>query len=253
MKIVIIGSGNTATVLGRKIQTSGHDILQVMGRNESAVTGLAQELRCTPNTDPANIDRSADLYIIAIADKALSQVHEWIQLDKKMVVHTAAAVSKDALRKVSRNYGVLYPLQTFRKEQREVPEIPFLVDGNTADDCALIQDFAGTLSQKVFVADDATRLKMHVAAVFVNNFTNHLYVLAADFCRKEQMEFSMLLPLIEETARRLEELPPLASQTGPAMRNDTGTIQMHLQVLTDHPVLRRMYEEFTASIRSFGQ
>ena len=250
MKIVIIGSGNTATVLGRKIQASGHAILQVMGRNKSTTSELAAELQCTAATDPVSIDRGADLYIIAIADKSLPQVHEWLQLDKKMVVHTAASVSKDVLRNVSRNFGVLYPLQTFRKEQKYLPEIPFLVDGNTPDDLALIQDFADSLSSRVLVADDATRLKMHVAAVFVNNFTNHLYVLAEDFCRKEQMEFSLLLPLIGETARRLEELSPQASQTGPAMRNDGETIQRHLQVLSKYPALKKIYEQLTENIKA---
>jgi predicted short-subunit dehydrogenase-like oxidoreductase (DUF2520 family) len=141
-------------------------------------------------------------------------------------------------------------LQTLRKEQIHIPEIPFLVDGNTADDLALVQDFAGTLSSRVLVADDATRLKMHVAAVFASNFTNHLYVLAEEFCRNEKMEFSLLLPLIEETARRLEELPPQASQTGPAIRNDKETMQRHLQVLADHPALKKIYEQLTESIRS---
>ncbi|HEX6181205.1 MAG TPA: DUF2520 domain-containing protein [Chitinophagaceae bacterium] len=248
MKIVIIGSGNTATVLGRKIHASGHAILQVMGRNKSATSELAAELQCAATTDPGSIDRGADLYIIAIADKALPHVHEWLQLDKKMVVHTAASVSKDVLRNVSKNFGVLYPLQTFRKEQKYIPEIPFLVDGNTPDDLALIQDFAESLSSRVLVADDATRLKMHVAAVFVNNFTNHLYVLAEDFCRKEQMEFALLLPLIGETARRLEELSPQASQTGPAMRNDDQTIQRHLQVLSEYPALKNIYDQFTKSL-----
>ena len=248
MKIVIIGSGNTATVLGRKIQTSGHAILQVIGRNKATTSELAAELKCTATTDPGSIDRGADLYIIAIADKALPQVHEWLQLDKKMVVHTAASVSKDVLRNVSRNFGVLYPLQTFRKEQKYLPEIPFLVDGNTPDDLALIQDFADSLSSRVLVADDVTRLKMHVAAVFVNNFTNHLYALAEDFCRKEQMDFSWLLPLIGETARRLEELSPLASQTGPAMRNDSETIERHLQVLSEYPDLKNIYDQLTKSI-----
>ena len=125
MNLVIIGSGNTATVLGRKIIASGHTILQVTGRNEASVNTLATELQCQPNTDPQGIDHSGDIYLIAIADKALAQLHEWIQLDKKMVVHTAAAVSKDVLRNLSKNYGVLYPLQTLRKEQKQIPEIPF--------------------------------------------------------------------------------------------------------------------------------
>lgn len=246
MKVVIIGSGNTATVLGRKIRSAGHTILQVFGRNEPAVSLLAETLGCKGST--TDVERSADLYILAIADKALPQVHEWLQLDKKLVVHTAAAVPANVLQKVSRNYGVLYPLQTFRKEQTEIPSIPFLVDGNSPDDLALVQDFAASLSNKVIVAGDELRLRMHVAAVFVSNFTNHLYVLAEEFCKKEALDFSLLLPLINETAHRLYDLSPKQSQTGPALRNDLATIQKHLSVLERYPGLRSFYELLTASI-----
>jgi predicted short-subunit dehydrogenase-like oxidoreductase (DUF2520 family) len=249
MKVVIIGSGNTATILGRKIKAASHDILQVTGRNAAAVQALASALGCNGNADVANIDHSADIYIVALADKALPQLHEWLQLDKKLVVHTAAAISRDVLQKVSKNYGVLYPLQTLRKEQPDLPEIPFLVDGNSADDLALVQDFAASLSNKVLVAGDELRLRMHVAAVFAGNFANHLYVLAEDFCKKEQLNFSLLLPLISETANRLRDLSPRQSQTGPAVRNDRVTLEKHLEVLNAYPELRQMYELMTASIQ----
>lgn len=248
MKVVIIGSGNTATVLGRKIKAADHDILQVAGRNSDAVSSLAAELGCL-GSDTNSINTSADIYIVALADKALPPLHEWLNLDKKLVVHTAAAVSRDVLEKVSRNYGVLYPLQTLRKEQTSLPEIPFLVDGNSADDLALVQDFAASMSAQVFVAGDELRLRMHVAAVFASNFTNHLYVLAEAFCRKERLDFSLLLPLISETARRLQDLPPARSQTGPAVRNDELTIDKHLAVLNEYPALKEMYRFMTASIQ----
>lgn len=253
MKVVIIGSGNTASVLGRKIKASEHTVVQVLARNAAAGEELAAELGCTAASDPANVDHTADIYIVAVADKALPDLHKWIRLDKKLVVHTAASVSKDVLSGISRNYGVLYPLQTLRRQQQTIPEIPFLVDGNTADDLALIQDFAGSLSSQVIVADDAARLRMHVAAVFASNFTNHLYVLAENYCKKENIAFTLLLPLIEETARRLHELPPRASQTGPAIRNDGETIQKHLAMLDRHPELKKVYEALTGSIRSMGQ
>jgi predicted short-subunit dehydrogenase-like oxidoreductase (DUF2520 family) len=248
MKVVIIGSGNTATVLGRKIKAADHTILQVTGRNEAAVASLAAQLECSGNTNAGNINHSADIYIVAIADKALQQVHEWLQLDKKLVVHTAASVPANVLEKVSRNYGVLYPLQTLRKEKNEIPSIPFLVDGNSPDDLALVQDFAMSLSDKVFVAGDELRLRMHVAAVFASNFTNHLYVLAENFCRKEELDFSLLLPLIKETANRLNDLSPKQSQTGPAARNDNITIDKHLEILTAYPSLKKIYQELTLSI-----
>lgn len=248
MKVVIIGSGNTATILGRKIKAAEHDILQITGRTEATVHALAAELGCDGNTDVKKIDPSADIYIVALADKALPQLHEWLQLDKKLVVHTAAAIPRDVLQKVSKNYGVLYPLQTLRKEQTVLPEIPFLVDGNSADDLALVQDFAASLSGKVLVAGDELRLRMHVAAVFVSNFVNHLYMLAEDFCKKEHIDFSLLLPLITETANRLQSLSPKQSQTGPAIRNDCVTIDKHLEVLNNYPELKRMYELLTESI-----
>lgn len=246
MKAVIIGSGNTATVLGRKIKAAEHTILQVTGRNAAAVAALAAELECNGSTN--GIDSSADIYIVAIADKALPEVHEWLRLDKKLVVHTAAAVPANVLEKASRNYGVLYPLQTLRKEQADIPPIPFLVDGNSPDDLALVQDFAASLSDQVFVAGDELRLRMHIAAVFASNFTNHLYVLAEEFCKKEQLDFSLLLPLINETAHRLYDLSPKQSQTGPALRNDNATIDKHLAILSAYPSLKKIYQELTLSI-----
>lgn len=253
MRIVIIGTGNVAHVLGRKIQDAGHDILQVAGRNEPAAVTLAAMFNCpfTVNWDYINLQ--ADLYIVAISDAALENISTQLQLGKKLVVHTAGAVSKNVLKDVSTNYGVLYPLQSIRKERITIPAIPFLTDANTADDLTLIKDFAATLSDKVEVATDLERKKMHLAAVLVNNFTNHLYTLAADYCKKESIDFGMLFPLIKETADRIDNISPVIVQTGPAARGDKNTIKMHLQLLSTYPQLKILYEIFTASIEAAGK
>ena len=104
--------------------------------------------------------------------------------------------------------------------------------------------------QHVIQAGDDTRLKLHVAAVFVNNFTNHLYALAEDYCKKEGIDFKELFPLIEETASRLKTISPSKLQTGPAIRNDEETIQKHLVLLASHPQMKKVYEFLTASIRN---
>jgi len=251
MKVVILGSGNAATVLGRKIKASGHTIVQVSGRNSTEVNKLAIELGASPNTDQHSIDHSADIYIAALSDQALQNLHQWLKLEKKMIVHTAAAVSKEVLAPISKNYGVLYPLQTLRKEQTYIPEIPFLVDANTPDDLTLLQDFASSLSDNVVVADDAYRLKVHVSAVLVSNFSNHLYTLASDFCKQEGVAFNMMQPLIEETAQRLRSLSPQDSQTGPAIRHDQITIEKHLQALQSHPQLAELYKIFTERLKNY--
>jgi Uncharacterized conserved protein len=250
MKIVIIGTGHVATILGRKILAAGHEILQVFGRNRLYAEALAETLSTTYTTDKSHLDFSADIYIIAVSDTAIAEVAGALPLDKKLVVHTAGSVSKEVLKPCSRNYGVLYPLQSLRREMTVLPEIPFLVDGNTEDDRALIADFAGTLSNQVQYAGDEQRLKLHVAAVIVSNFSNHLYTLAQQFCMQEKVDFNMLLPLITAIAERLYQFSPFEVQTGPAIRRDEATIQKHLEVLQQHESLKELYIVFTKSIQS---
>ncbi|MES2773678.1 MAG: Rossmann-like and DUF2520 domain-containing protein [Bacteroidota bacterium] len=250
MKVSIIGSGNAATVLGRKIKAARHQVLQVYSRNMHHAEKLAEELQCSATDAWSAITLEADIYLVALSDAAIPEAAAMLRPKKGLVLHTAGSVSMEVLKGTSVNYGVLYPLQSLRKEKKEYENIPLLVDGNTADDLCLAEDFATTLSNQVQKADDAYRLKLHVAAVLVNNFTNHLYSLAATFCDQEQVRFGLLQPLIEETATRLKEYDPRAVQTGPAVRNDQPTIDRHLQLLAAYPDLQKVYEVITESIRS---
>jgi predicted short-subunit dehydrogenase-like oxidoreductase (DUF2520 family) len=248
VKIVIIGSGNVATVLGRKMLLASHEIVQVFSRQELHAKNLAAEFLCAYASSWDKLDQEAELYLAAISDQALLEMGQQLCVHKKLVLHTAGAVSKEVLKPVSRNYGVIYPLQSLSRVIALPREIPLLVDGNTAEDLTLIFDFAKTISDQVRVADDETRLKLHTAAIFVNNFSNHLYALAEKFCLAEKLDFQWLLPLIRETANRLAEASPKSLQTGPAIRNDQETIRKHLSLLKPYPGLYEVYELLTQSI-----
>lgn len=249
MDIVLIGTGNTATVLGRKLFNAGHRIVQVFGRNSSEASKLAYEL----NTESTNywnvVTRSADLYVIAVSDIAVEEVVQELQLPDKIVVHTAASVPLQVLEGKAEHYGVFYPLQSLKKEVDHLPDIPMIIDASDKRTLDLLDVLAHTISSQVYAASDETRLKLHLAAVIVNNFTNHLYALVEKYCREEGLDFYLLLPLIKETASRLEEISPSKTQTGPAVRNDTVTIEKHLELLQKYPQLKRLYEQFTESIR----
>ena len=248
MDIVIIGSGNVATVLGRLCVQKGHKVVQVISRNATHAKVLADELGCSFAGFDGKLNKSAGLYLMAISDTGLFELNMNFKLDNQLVLHTAGAVSKDVLQGISRNYGVLYPLQSLRKEMSCREPIPFLIDGNTVDAVTLAEDFAKTLSFEVNKANDDQRLKLHVAAVIVSNFTNHLYALAESYCKKESVDFSLLTPLILETAERITAFSPATVQTGPAMRNDMFTIEKHLQVLQGHAQLSDLYTRLTESI-----
>jgi predicted short-subunit dehydrogenase-like oxidoreductase (DUF2520 family) len=276
MHITIIGTGNVATVLGRTIKDAGHTIVQVYGRDaakakqlaailqaEALCPGLDSNQHASAGTDvqqqtggqqqtgvQQSINPSADIYIIAVADAAIPAVAAQLQLSGKLVVHTAGSVSKEVLSACSDRYGILYPLQSLRREMQQEPVIPLLVDAANAEDLSLLQDFALTLSRQVQVAGDEERLKLHVAAVIVSNFTNHLYALAEQYCIAEKADFRLLLPLIAEVATRLQYLSPGQAQTGPAIRKDTPTIEKHLELLKHHGALQDIYKIMTESITS---
>ncbi|MFT3823776.1 MAG: DUF2520 domain-containing protein [Chitinophagaceae bacterium] len=248
MRIVIIGSGNVANILGRKCREAGHAIVQVYGRNQQAVAALAAALEAPFTTTQEQLDSTADVYLLAVSDGAVAAVAGELKLYDKLLVHTAGSVSKEVLSAGSSRYGILYPLQSLRKEMERLPEIPLLIDGNTAESLQTIATFAGSLSAQVQQAGDEKRLHLHVAAVVVSNFTNHLYALADDYCKAEGLDFSLLYPLINEVAQRLYTASPQSVQTGPAIRKDTVTIEKHLALLQQYPALQKVYELLSDSI-----
>ena len=248
MDIVLIGTGNTATVLGRKLKKAGHNIVQVFGRNSKDASELAYELD-TESTNYWNVvNKNADLYILAVSDIAVEEVFHELQLTDKTVVHTAASVSKEVLKEGSGHYGVLYPLQSLKKDMGYLSEIPVVIDASDKKTLNMLDVLAHTISDRVVEAGDETRLKLHLAAVMVNNFTNHLYALIEKYCKDEGLDFYLLLPLIQETAARLEDASPSKTQTGPAIRGDDATIEKHLDLLNKYPQLKKIYELFTESI-----
>ena len=252
MEIIIIGTGNTATVLGRKLKAAGHTILQVYGRNAAAASELAYELDSESTNYWSVVNRDADIYILAVSDIAIEEMVKELRLPEKTIVHTAASVSKNILKGSTSHFGVFYPLQSLKKENRHTPEIPIIIDASDETTLHVLENLANTISTTVAEADDAQRLKLHLAAVFCNNFVNHIYALMEDYCHKENLDFNLLIPLIKETTLRLTTISPSSVQTGPATRADKVTIDKHLALLASHQHLKQLYEMMTKSIQSFN-
>ncbi|MFN8246315.1 MAG: DUF2520 domain-containing protein [Ferruginibacter sp.] len=248
MKVAIIGAGNVATIMGRLIKQKGHEVVQVMNRSIPSARALAEELGCGFTDYSGQPDLSADLFLIAVSDFALQEALPKPSFNHNLVIHTAGSVSKDVLKPLSDHYGVLYPLQSLRREMTVIPEIPLLVDGSDEKVTSILEEFARTLSGSVKRTNDEERLKLHTAAVIVSNFTNHLYAIAEDFCKQEQVSFDLLKPLILETATRIMHISPADVQTGPAVRKDIQTLDKHLRLLHNYPKLRTTYLRLTDSI-----
>lgn len=250
MDIVLIGSGNVATVLGRKSLAAGHRIVQVYSPHSGHANELAVRLGTNSTSYISSIEKKADLTIIALRDDAVSGFVQQAGKINSTLVHTAGSLSIDVLKGLSNpSLGVLYPLQSLKKEIEVLPPVSILIDGNNSASLGIIKEFAKTIAEMVSEADDETRLKYHLAATIVNNFTNYLFTLAASFCEKEKISFTLLQPLIEETVMRLRTTVPEQAQTGAAIRNDVDTLLKHREILEQYPHISKFYNLFTEEIQ----
>lgn len=251
MKVTIIGSGNVATVLGKLMKNGGHNIVEVAGRNKDEVKKLAAQLHAVSNYYVNKINSLSDIYIIAVSDKAIIEIASQLRLGNKLVVHTAAAVSANVLEQCSSSYGVIYPLQTLNKEANTIPPMPLLVNGNNENTTKQLLKFCSQLSENVQVVTDEERLKLHLCAVLASNFTNHLFALTQKYCTDNGKDFNLLLPIIEETVNRVKNYNAANVQTGPAIRNDTNTLDKHRALLSDNTTLLSLYNVLTKSVIDF--
>ena len=228
-KVVIIGTGNVARQLFRALQKTGKTkVVQVVGRNPIALNYFSKH---TPTGNLKGISTEADIYIIAVSDDAISSVSELITFKEKLVVHTSGSVGLKALSGPYRK-GVCYPLQTFSRERDvDFREIPVLIETDTTKDLVLLRELAMGLSDNVLEVSSEKRRFLHLAAVFANNFTNHLCHISSELLREKALPFSLLLPLIRESAEKLSQMEPYDAQTGPARRGDQATMEEHMKLL----------------------
>lgn len=243
--IVFLGFGNVNFHLINTLYKHNKDsVIQVYNRSK---INLNKELNNIPFTTDLLKIKEADLYIIGIPDDAIAAFSETLPLKNKLVVHTSGSVSMEALSERNRK-GVFYPLQTFSKN-REVNfnTIPICIEAKEEADLELLTNLGNSLSEKVVEIDSDERSKLHLAAVFVNNFVNHLYAIGDDILGNNELSFDLLHPLIEETASKVKTLSPSEVQTGPARRGDQKTIEKHLHLLKEGPE-SELYQQLTESL-----
>jgi predicted short-subunit dehydrogenase-like oxidoreductase (DUF2520 family) len=249
MKIVLIGSGNVATHLGRAFKKSGHEILQVFSNTSSNAKTLATILKCDYTNKIEKINPKADVYLIALTDDAVEGFLKKFNSNGKLIIHTSGSLPIDVLKKGSKEYGVLYPLQSFNKTMKlDLDNIPIFIEANNNKSKKIINSLAKDISKEVHEISSEQRLTLHAAAVFANNFTNHLYKIAGDILKTSGLEFDVLKPLINETTSKVMKNNPIDVQTGPASRHDDKTIKKHLELLKNLPSYKSIYELLSESI-----
>jgi predicted short-subunit dehydrogenase-like oxidoreductase (DUF2520 family) len=254
--VVFIGAGNLATNLAVALYNSGCKILQVFSRTTDSAINLSEKVKATFTTDLKNINQNADLYIISVPDKAIQSVVDELNITSGIVVHTSGSTDIQVLSKFSLNgHGVFYPFQTFSKN-RIIPfdNIPICLNADSEATYTFLSRIASTISPKVVHLDSDTFKWLHLSGVFVNNFTNHLLAIANQISDEKGFSFDLLKPLIEETVTKAFDVKPIDAQTGPAIRFDQNTINLHIEKLKEYsPELADIYKALTLSIQNLAK
>jgi predicted short-subunit dehydrogenase-like oxidoreductase (DUF2520 family) len=246
MRITIIGSGNVATHLALAMRQRGHIIDQIWSRNIEHAQHLASRVEAQPIDNLSSLNPNSNIYIIAITDDALFELAPSLKLDDALVLHTSGATPMDVLSATSSRYGVLWSPQSFVRDVAiEYNQLPFCIEGcnkRAEDD---IEEFIKMISPHVYRTTHKQRQYLHLASVFVNNFTNGLYAIAQTLCDENNVPFEILYPIILTTAKRVQWGDVRYNLTGPAVRGDEKTLEAHRHLLNNNSQMLSIYDEFT--------
>ncbi|EPR73460.1 hypothetical protein ADIWIN_1490 [Winogradskyella psychrotolerans RS-3] len=246
ISVVLLGAGNVATHLYKAFSNSETiTITQWYNRTRASISSYANIVDITDSLDEL---KEADIYIMAVSDDSIEQLSIDLPFTNRFVVHTSGSVAMHDIDKKNK-IGVFYPLQTFSKEAEiDFSEVPICVEVYEKENLQLLIDLAKAAGCKPQKITTEQRQTLHLAAVFVNNFTNQLYRIGHEICETKNIEFEILHPLIEETAKKIQHMSPFMAQTGPAKRNDKRTIKRQLKLIEkeEHEAI---YKMLTTSIK----
>ncbi len=246
ISVSILGAGNVATHLFKAFNKAENVVVnQWFNRNLKNIELYKTQVEITNDLSKL---KEADVYILAVSDDAIKEVSTKLPFINRFIVHTSGGLTLHEMDKKNIR-GVFYPLQTFSKDvEVDFAEVPLCLEVENKSYLNLLKELAEAIGSKHYKVNSDQRSSLHLAAVFVNNFTNQLYRIAHEITESTSVDFNILKPLIKETAHKIEELSPYRAQTGPAKRNDKKTIKKHLKMLKNEQH-KEVYEMLTKAIQ----
>ena len=250
MKIAVIGSGNIATFFSLQMHQAGLEIIQIVSKTELHAKELANHFNCPFTNNIDELSQDADVYLFAVRDDILLDYAKTMNLHGKLVVHTAGSITLENLSTMSAFRACIWCMYSIQKKVFPTQQnIPLIVNATDNYSLERVSALARTISSSIYLLPDQQKSMAHLAAVFANNFTNHLFTLAQHLLEQENIQFELLIPIIQNTVDKLSISLPKNNQTGPAIRHDEKTIEAHAQLLENSPKLSAIYQLLTASIQ----
>ena len=236
--IAIFGNGQASSFLSAGFQSLGYQV-SVFARNNKNNEYPIHEF------DPG---KDYNLIILAVSDSSIYELSNKLPATQRLLVHLSGTAPLNAIHPKHTRRGVLWPVMSINKDTKTpLKEIPFILQAANEISSSELQKNVNLFGLKHYWLDEEQRNKLHLTAVFTQNFSNYLYQVGYELLKSDGLEFDLVKPLLSESLNRITKEAPFNFQTGPAIRNDQSTIQQHLKMLNQHE--KTIYELLTKSIQ----
>ena len=249
--IYFAGSGNVAWHLANAFMAANLPVKGIWSRNKETAFQLSEKTNI-PFINEELFFSQSGIFILAVNDGAIENLASRFTNKNIVLIHTAGSVPLNILNAFTIHSGVFYSLQTFSKNRSiDFSGMPVFIESSDSAIEDLLSLWTEKLKAEKHICNSEQRIKIHIAAVFASNFTNHMLSQAEIWLKENNLSKSILKPLILETVWKALEQGAINSQTGPAVRQDNSTIEKHLQTLEYAPDLKNLYSFVTESIIRF--
>ncbi len=247
MNFSIIGSGNIATFIGTRCLEAGRVIDEVISTNEETGKALAKKLKASFTSDYKKSEAST--FLLAVPDDAIRDLSKTDFFKEKKVIHTSGSIGLKEIENISEHIACIWPIYSIQKEKLPTrKDIPFVLQSSNLPSRKKAVSFLKCLTNNVTEASDEQKRVLHLSAVLVNNFTNHLFAQSEKLLKSNDLNFELMLPIIQNTIEKLATASPSQLQTGPAIRGDESTLAKHMELLQHTPALKEIYRQLSSTI-----
>jgi len=244
----IVGSGNIARALVEKLKEEKWPVAWICARNRENGSRLAKSCGAAfypPDQVPPGAGVS--LLLLCVPDDQIASCASSFRNDAETLVHMSGSVDISVLG--TKHAAVLWPLMTFAWNGTvDWSHIPLLWEASSEKSTGAVLELAQALGGVTTELNSENRRRLHLAAVFANNFTNACIAAAQELARQANCAPDLLDSLILQTCLHAITGPAHLQQTGPARRGDTGTMERHLSMLQSNPVMAEAYRSLSTLI-----
>jgi predicted short-subunit dehydrogenase-like oxidoreductase (DUF2520 family) len=247
--ISLVGAGRVGSTLVTALHKEGYPVLSVVNRTGPAAVALARRVSCPrASTQVVDIDRSADIILIAVGDAEIAGAVDTLlsirgmKLKKSVVLHTSGvhdAGVLSPLRTRGASVASFHPVQTFPEGSRGarvrpvLKGIPFGVDGDETA-VKMAEKIAADLGGRILLIEPELRPLYHAACVFASSYLTTVLHAVSSLSGNARIGGSWTEnfgPLMTASMENLVRAGAGEALTGPVARGDAATIGLHLRAL----------------------